>query len=84
MRFTGGTLAPIPPDKMEISVRILSSIIITFGADGYDGLIKFGALVTLFLLIDYLGIMSFTEIGATNLSFASFFLSLYDSESLVV
>ena len=82
MRFSGVALAPITSDKKEISVQNLLSTIISFGDNGYDLLIKFGAFVTFCVLIDYLGIMIFSEIGAKNFSFASFFLSLDDSEPL--
>ena len=72
MCFSGVTLALVPPEKLETSARILSSPITYFGADGYDGLIKYDALVSLCVLIYYLGILSFPEIGATNFSFAYF------------
>ena len=78
IRFYGVTIATVPPDKIETSVRILLSTIISFGAGGSDLLIKFGALVTFCVLIDYSGNVFFPEIGATNFSFASFFLSLDD------
>ena len=79
--FPGITLAPITTDKTDIPVRILFTIIY-FGACGDDWLIKFCALVTFCVLIDYLRNVFFPEIGATNLSFAYFFLSVDDSESL--
>ena len=76
MHFSVDTLAPVNTDKILTSAQILSSTIITFGADGYDWLVKFGALGTFYVLIDSLGNMSFPEIGATNFSFASFFYHL--------
>ena len=82
--FNGVTLSPVTPDKMETSVRILLSIIIKFGADGSDWLIKFVALVTFCVLIDYLGIMPFQESCASNLYFSYFPLSLDDYEYLVI
>ena len=42
----------------------------------------FSPLVTFCVLIDYLGNVDFPQIGATTFYFASFFLSLDDSESL--
>ena len=71
--FSGVTLAPVPPEKIETSVCIFLSTIITFGAYGSDRTIKLGALVTFCGLIDSLGIIYFPEIGATNLAFYSFF-----------
>ena len=56
MRFSGVTQALVQPDRIETPVRILSSNTITSGAYGSDLLIKFGALVTFCVLIDYLGI----------------------------
>ena len=52
-QFSGVTLYPVPTDKRETSVRIVLSTIITFGTSGYDWPIKFGALVTFYVLIDY-------------------------------
>ena len=79
MCFSWVTLDPITPDKMETSVQILLPTIISFGAGGSDWTIKFGALVTLCVLIYSLGIMFPPEIGVTHLPFAYFFLSLDDS-----
>ena len=84
MIFSVVTISPIPPYKRETSVLILNSTIISFGADGSNLLIKFGLLVTFCFWIYYLGIFSFSEIGATNLSFDYSFLSLDESGSLVV
>ena len=60
MGFYEVTLAPVPPEKIETSGCIFSSTVITFGADGSDWLIKFGALVTFCVLIYYLGVIYFT------------------------
>ena len=76
------TLAP-DPDKRETSVVILDSENISVSADGLNWLIKFDVLVTFFVLIDSLGIFSFTEIGATKLFFSSYLKSIIDSEFLV-
>ena len=78
MRFYGVKVAPVNLYKIETSVCILAPTIIYFGADSYNWPIKFGVLVTFCVLIDYLGIFNFIEIGATNFSFASFLLSLDD------
>ena len=84
MRFSGLTLAAVPPDKIETSVRILGFTIIYFGSDGSNWLIKFGVLVTFSVLIYSLGILYLSEIGATNFSFDSYLPPLDYSESLVV
>ena len=55
MRFSGVTLALVSPVNQELtdrSVRSLSTTI-TSGAGDSDGVIKFGRLVTFFVLIDY-------------------------------
>ena len=57
---------------------------ISFGADGYNWLIKFDVFFPFYVLVDYLGILSFSKFGANNFSFTSYFLSLDDSKSLVV
>ena len=44
MRLTGITPVPVPPNKIKTPVHILASILISFGADGLNGLIKFGVL----------------------------------------
>ena len=75
IRFYGVTPAPVNTDKREAPVRIFSSTIITFGAGGYYWLIKFGALVIFWVLIDSLGIMSFPEIGSNNFSFDFFLIT---------
>ena len=54
MRFSGVTLSSVTSEKTDISVQKMSTII-PFGAGGLDWLIKFGALVTFCVLIDYLG-----------------------------
>ena len=81
MRFSGVKLAPVTPDKTDRSVRILSTVI-SFGACGYDLLIKKIALVTFFVLIYSLVNVFLQVIGPTNFSSASFFLSLVDAGSL--
>ena len=58
--FSGITLAPVPSYKIETLVHILSSTIISFGADGSDWPIKFCALVTFYVLIDSLGVLFLT------------------------
>ena len=78
MRFSGVTLdpvAPVTPDKTDRPVWNIISV----GAGAYDWLIKFGPLVTFCVLIDSLGNVIFPQIGATNFSFASIFLSLDDA-----
>ena len=82
MCFSGNTIAPVATDKTETSVRILGFIIISFGAGGSDWLIKFGALGTFRDCKYSLGMKFFSEVGATKFSFACFFLSFDDSESL--
>ena len=81
--FWGYTSSRYYRKNRNISLHF-SSTIINFGAVGSDWIIKFGVLVNFFVLIDYLVIMSFPGIGASNFSFASFLLSLDDYESLVV
>ena len=81
MCIYGVTLAPVTPYKTDISVRIFSTIIY-FGAGASDWKIKSGALVTFCVLIYSVGNSFSPEIGATNFSFASFPLSIDDSESL--
>ena len=73
MCVSGVTLSPVVTvEKTETSVRILGFTIIYFGAGGSDWLIKFGALVTFCVLIDSLGNIHFSKIGATIFSFAFF------------
>ena len=52
---------------------------INFGANVSDWLIKFGALVTFCVLIDYFDIMYSPEIGATTFSFPYFLFLMDDS-----
>ena len=74
----GGTLAPVQ-DKRETSVGILDSRNIYVSADGSNWLIKLHVLITFCVLIDYLVILHFSDIGATKLSFVSSISSLGDS-----
>ena len=81
MRFSGVTLAlvsPVNPELTDRSVRSLSTTI-TSGAGDSDEVIKFGWLVTFFVLIDYWGNVILPQIGATTFSFAFFPLSLDDA-----
>ena len=84
MLFSEVTLAPIPPEKRATSVHIFVFTIIFFGDDGSNWLIKLGVMVTSCVLICYLGILYFSNIGGTSFSFATYLLSLDDSESLVI
>ena len=59
MRLSGVTTDPDTLYKREKPVRILDSTNIYFGADGSNWLIKFGVLVTFYVLIDSLGILYF-------------------------
>ena len=73
MCVSGVTLSPVVTvEKTETSVRILGFTIIYFGAGGSDLLIKFGALVTFCVLMDSLGNIHFSKIGATIFSFDFF------------
>ena len=84
MLFSEVTLAPVPPEKKATSVHIFLFNIIFFGDDGSNWLIKLGVMVNFCVLIYYLGILYFSNIGGNNFSFAFYLLSLDDSESLVV
>ena len=77
IRFSEVTLNTVP-HKRETPVGILNSNNNYFGADSYNRRIKFYVSVNFFVLIDYLVILSFSEVVATKLSFDYSFLSLGD------
>ena len=89
MHFSGVTLvfvSPINPELTDISVQSLFTTI-TSGAGASDLAIKFGPLVTFFILIYSLSNLILQQIGATTFSF-DFFLSLdgalYFTRSLIL
>ena len=74
MRFSGVTLAIVSPVNPELTDRLVQSLstIISFGASAYDLVIKFGPLVTFFVLIYSLGNDILLNFGTTTFSFAYF------------
>ena len=77
--LSGVTLTPIT-DKRETSVGILEYSNIYFGADGYNWLIRVDVFVTFYVLVDSSVVLSISELGATEYSFAFSIVSLGDNE----
>ena len=81
IHISGVTLTPVT-DKRETSVGILDSNYISVYDGGSNLIVKLDVLVTFCVLVDYLNIFSFSEIGATKFSFFSI-SSLGDYKSLI-
>ena len=76
-------LAPVPGKKKRNIILNFDYKNISISAYVYNLPISFYVLVTFCVLIDYLVILSFSEIGATQVSFSFSILSLGDTEFLV-
>ena len=82
IRISGVTLAPITY-KRETLAGIFYTNNIYCSSDGSNLLIIVDILVTFFVLVYYLVVLSISALGVKNYSFAFSILSLGDNESLV-
>ena len=83
IRISGVTLAPVT-DKRETPVGISYSKNIYCGADVYNLISIVSLLVTFYVQVDYLVVLSFSALGATKSSLSFSILSLGANESLCV